>query len=59
MLLFVEKCIDAKYPEYLNDLFVVDRGSNSRKLNMLINLNLILNMDITVYDIRALAYATM
>ncbi len=35
MLLFVEKCIDGKYPEYLNDLFVVNRGSDSRKLNML------------------------
>ncbi len=36
MLLFVEKCIDGKSPEYLNDLFVVNRGSNSRKLNMLV-----------------------
>ncbi len=34
VLLFVEKCTDGKYPEYLNDL--VDRGSNSRKLSMLV-----------------------
>ena len=36
MLLFVEKCIDGKYPEYQNDLFIVNRGINSRKLNMLV-----------------------
>ncbi len=36
MLLFVEKCIDGTYPQYLNVLFVVNRGSNSRKLNMLV-----------------------
>ena len=56
MLLFVEKCMDGKYPEYLNGLFVVNRGSNSRKLNMLVQPNLILNMDITLNDIRALTW---
>ena len=36
VLLFVDKCIDGKYPEYLNDSFVVNRESNSRKMNMLV-----------------------
>ncbi len=36
ILSFVEKCIEGKCPMYLNDLFAVNTGSNSRKLKMLV-----------------------
>ncbi len=36
MFLFIEKCIEGKYPDYLNELFVDNRGSNNRKFNMLV-----------------------
>ncbi len=35
-LLSARQVIDGKYPEYLNDSFVGNRGSNSWKLNMLV-----------------------
>ncbi len=33
---FAVQCIDGNYPEYLNDLSVINRWSNSRKLNILV-----------------------
>ncbi len=55
ILSLIEKCIGGKCPIHVNDLFAANRGSNGRKLKMLVQpkFNIILNMGVTVLGIGA------
>ncbi len=56
---FVEKCINGKCPVYLNDVFAVNTGSNSRSSICWCSLNVIPNLCVTVFGIRFLAFGTL